>query len=319
MRFYFTHTTPTTFGGGPASAVASYLGNNVDTFGAGVEEIQVSLITLSNGFDGSVQQPEPRVLFRRKAKTIFIDWPCTHTTPVESQDYSLQNLTQKTFMKAVQDVHDALSWGLPKRIKKTDDFDTVACLKLIRSGMEINFPTEEAFREELYHRDEQYTKHLRTQSMHKKINIDWSQYHPDAAHLLHHPELWNETDPRMPHGNDFGKHILNNFDTFNDLPLSDVLKKLGLKPYETTSTSTHKNQALQAEVGLIFSYIKITGSSPSQMTDDLLDRMVIESSVERSFWIHQSRLGTGSHFDWMQFYLNDFANNPNRSMSFKLA
>lgn len=300
------------FGGGPASWVASYLGYEAPSFGKDLEEIQITLISSSKRFLLKPKLTEPKVLFRRNSKTLYVDWPFTRLEIDEITPDYLNQTTQDKFKCALEDIYEALDWALNKRIKPKDDFDIASCMDFFANARKITHATDDDYRKELKLRDEKYTTQLRTHSMHQKIDTDWDVLHPDAAHLLFHPDLWSETDPRMPQGNEFGKYVLINFNDLHGLPLSDVLEKVGLKPYEIAAGKDQKTQALQTEIGLIFAYIKKTGTVSPNMVRDLLDRMEMEDRVKNSFWVYRAKGETSSHFQWMQYYLTELTNETPR-------
>jgi uncharacterized protein YfeS len=45
----------------------------------------------------------------------------------------------------------------------------------------------------------------------ERLDIDWSEYHPEARTLLNDPFFWEEADDNAPHGNDTGADLLHDF------------------------------------------------------------------------------------------------------------
>lgn len=139
--------------------------------------------------------------------------------------------------------------------------------------------------------------------------------HEDAAYLLYHPDLWNDADERMPHGNQLGKGILKNFDYYEKTSLNDILTDLGLSTYDNAVVYDDKIKALQVELALAFAHIKKRGDVPVSLADGLIRKMKLESNNKNSFWVHRSRHGVNSHFHWMFNYLEDFTSLNRRHFS----
>lgn len=64
----------------------------------------------------------------------------------------------------------------------------------------------------------------------ERLDIDWSEYHPDARTLLNDPFFWEEADDNAPHGNDTGADLLPDFRrwrrTHRDKPVAIFLPGL---------------------------------------------------------------------------------------------
>ncbi len=318
--------TERSVGGGPIGAVADFVAYREIDFGDAIGELEVTVysnpeIGKSNPglisrlrFRG-IKQPHgvklPSAVFRKKERTLRIKWQSRNLAENEMESFAA-TMTNSIFVRAVQDVHDALEWGLNQRLTKEDDFDISGCLEWVKAA-QIQAPTdEEDLRAVLSHRSEKYLHLVRTKHFHEKFDLDWSSMHEDAAYLLYHPDLWDDADERMPHGNQLGKGILKNFDCYENVSIDDILSSLGLQPYEDAAVYEDKIKALQVELALVFAHIKKRGTVSTSLTDALIRKMKLEAKNKKSFWVHRSRHGIGSHFQWMCNYLEDFTSLSRR-------
>ena len=308
-------------GGGPVSSVADFVAYQEINFGDAIKTLQVTIysnpeIKIRNpGLLSRLRYPDfneqpdvnlPSVVFRRKEKALRIKWQTQHLTEEEMEAFA-GSLTNSIFVRAVQDVCDALEWGLNRRLKKHDDFDIAGCLGWVKAA-QIQAPKDnEGLRSVLSRRSKEYLHLVRTKNFHSKFDVDWNSMHDDAAYLLYHPDLWNDADERMPHGNQLGKGILNNFEYYENTSVNDILTNLGLTAYEEAPVYEDKIKALQVELALAFAHIKKRGTVHTSLADGLIRRMKLESKNKKSFWVHRSRHGIGSHFRWMCNYLEDFS------------
>ena len=253
----------------------------------------------------------PSVVFRRKEKKLHIKWQSQNLTEDEMEVLA-GPANHSVFVRAVQDVYDALVWGLNERLTTKDDFDISGCLSWVKNAQAQAPLDGKDLRSALCARSKMYLHLVRTTEFHRVIDIDWSSMHKDAAYLLYHRELWNGADERMPHGNVLGKGILENFVFYEKMSVDEILLSLGLQPYENAKTYEAKIKALQVELAFVFAHVKKRGVVQSDLVDELIRRMNIEAKNRRSFWVYRSRHGVGSHFSWMCNYLEDFTSLSRR-------
>lgn len=247
----------------------------------------------------------PNVVYRRTEKKLRIKWQTKNLSESEMEDWGA-TVSRAVFVRAVQDVYEALEWGLNARLTKKDDFDVSACLNWVKEA-ETQAPSNDSDLQSLLSvRSEQHLHLIRTRDFHKRFDIDWSTMHENAAHLLYHPDLWNDTDARMPHGNVLGKGIIENFDYYETMSVDDILTSLGLGLYQSSIVYDDKVKALQVELAFIFAHIKKRGTVPADLTDALIRKMNVEAKNGNSFWVHRSRHGVNSHFAWMCNFLEAF-------------
>lgn len=322
MIFWTFQQTERTTGGGPISWVSDFIAYKETSFGEAINRLEVTVfsnpepIKISNrpvsksqerGFGQARDVKLPSVVYRKKEKKLRIKWRSQHLTEDEMEIFGYQNATTSVFIRAVHDVHDALNWGLNERLSARDDFDISGCLGWVKEAQTQAPKKDGDLRSILFDRSKLYLHLVRTNHFHNEIDVDWSSMHKNAAHLLYHYDLWNETDARMPHGNVFGKGILEHFDYYEKMPLAEILSSLGMVSYNSATTYDEKIKSLQVELAFVFAYIKKRGKVPERLADELVGRMVEEAKNDRSFWVHRSRHGIGSHFAWMFNYLEAFS------------
>jgi len=313
--------TENTIGGGPIGWVSDYIAFENADFGSAISEIEIKVrsnpempgkwrkrMFFPGILSSQIPQPESHqhATFRRKAKKLIIHWMTQHLTEYEMEKHNYPNATQDLFWRAAADVYDALDWGLHARLKPADDFDISACLAWVQSTQTESDQTNTEFRHNLAIRSKKSKRLITNIHMQAKIKTDWAVLHPDAAALLSHPNLWNETDPRMPQGNPFGQGISNHFDYYASLSLSETLKSFHATSYEDADQDSDRVRALQIELGLVFAHIKKRGTVAPDMVNALKKRMGVEAKRANSFWVHRSKYGRSSHFAWMQNYLDGF-------------
>ncbi|MEP1696932.1 MAG: hypothetical protein ABJJ69_10380 [Paracoccaceae bacterium] len=313
-------------GGGPIGEVSEFLGFQERDFGSALSDFEVTVYSnpdIRHSDEGVLAKlrgrgvriphevPLPNVVYRRSEKKLRIKWQTQTLSEAEMEDWSAK-ASHPVFLRAVQDVYEALKWGLNARLTNKDDFDVSACLNWIKEA-ETQAPSNDSDLQSLLSvRSEQYLHLIRTKNFHKKFDIDWNAMHKNAAYLLYHPDLWNDTDARMPHGNVLGKGILENFVYYEMMSVDDILTSLGLGPYQTSTSYDDKVKALQVELAFIFAHIKKRGTVPVDLTDALIRKMNIEAKNRNSIWVHRSRHGVGSHFAWMCNYLEGFTSLKRR-------
>lgn len=309
-------------GGGPISYVADFIAYKEVDFGPAIQSLEVTVFSKPDSTGGrlrgrDIRQPHdvklPSVTYRKKGKKFQIKWQSQNLTEDEMLILCLPDMTTSVFIHAVQDVYDALEWGLNKRLSDRDEFDISGCLDWVKAAKTQAPSNDKDLRSVLSVRSEQYLHLIRTHDFHQRFDIDWSSMHEDAAHLLYHPELWNETDARMPHGNVLGKGILDNFTYYEHISIDEILSQLGLRSFEAATVYDDKVKALQVELAFVFAYVKKRGMVPEALADELIRRMMLEMKNKKSFWVYRSRHGTSSHFVWMYNYLEAFTNIHLRS------
>lgn len=122
------------------------------------------------------------------------------------------------------------------------------------------------------------------------LDIDWSQYHPDAKRLLDAPFYWSEIDDDAPHGNDTGSDLFAAFKRWNKrnpaAQYNDYADRL-LKRWGLTGTGVrdqlgddHLDQIRQdADIALAFGAIKLRGLC--EMSVALVAIRAVEQRIER--------------------------------------
>lgn len=122
------------------------------------------------------------------------------------------------------------------------------------------------------------------------LDIDWSQYHPDAKRLLDAPFYWSEIDDDAPHGNDTGSDLFAAFKRWNKrnpaAQYNDYVDRL-LKRWGLTGTGVrdqlgddHLDQIRQdADIALAFGAIKLRGLC--EMSVALVAIRAVEQRIER--------------------------------------
>ncbi|KJZ18822.1 hypothetical protein [Loktanella sp. S4079] len=327
MIFWTFQQTEWAIGGGPIAWVGDFIGYKESNFGQAINSLEVTVFSNPQPQEfrkppnsslrrKGIRQPHeaklPSVVYRKKERKLGIKWQSQNLTEDEMEISGWQNATRSVFIRAVRDVHDALAWGLNERLSGRDDFDISACLEWVKVA-QVHVPTtDEDLRSVLSRRSEEHLHLVRTKDFHKKFDIDWSSMHEDAAYLLYHPDLWNDTDERMPPGNQLGKGILKNFDYYENTSLIGILTSLGLSTYDNALVYDDKIKALQVELALAFAHIKKSGDVPETLTDELIRKMKLESNNKNSFRVHRSRHGVNSHFHWMSYYLEKFTSQNRR-------
>lgn len=314
--------------GGPISWVSHFIAYKEANFGDAIQSLEVTIFSnppISKSDQGPVSklrrrgvwQPHsvklPSVVYQKKEKKLRIKWQSQNLTEDEMEIINSQNATNSVFVSAVQDVHNALVWGLNERLTERDDFDICGCLDWVKDAQN-QAPTNDAdLRSVLSFRSEMYLRNVRTKNFHERFDIDWASMHENAALLLYHPDLWNDSDARMPHGNILGKGILAHFSYYEKMSVDEILSSLGLKTYDSRMSYEEKIKALQVELSFVFAHIKKRGVVHRGLADALIRHMTVEAKNKKSFWVHRSRHGVGSHFSWMYNYLKDFTsiNRPN--------
>ena len=126
MEFYAVGQTNRSFGGGPWAHIGKLLAEDMPSIGTALEKIEMTLycngsITDHRGFPPLTETPSVR--FHRKRRAIAIRHPSNRFTPDEVFAVYTKNLTRAHIVPAMDDMIDALNWGLGKRITAKDDFD----------------------------------------------------------------------------------------------------------------------------------------------------------------------------------------------------
>ncbi len=321
MILWTFQETARSSGGGPISCVSDFVSYQEVNFGIAIRDLKVTVYSnpenigkgpiskLRSNREGKTHDVfTPSVVFRRKEKTLRIKWQSRNLSEDEMEVLGWQNVTTSIFNRAVQDVYDALNWGLNEYLSERDDFDISGCLDWVKAAQNNAPANDDNLRSILSARSKLYVHLIRTKHFHQKIDIDWSLMHEDAAYLLYHPELWNDTDPRMPHGNVWGKAILSNFDYYKKMSVGEILSGFKMDSYEDAATYDGKIKALQVELALVFAHIKKNGFVSDALVDALIRQLIVEAENEKSFWVYRSRHGVFSHFSWMCDYLEAFTN-----------
>lgn len=276
--------THRSFGGGTWSFVADIISEELPSFGSAVDTIYVTLFC-----NGSLEEDHRNlpalndtesVKFYRKKKRIDICYPSHRFTPDEEFGTFLINLERTSFAPAVDDLIDALSWGLRARITKKDDFDTTAFLAWVARFRTAEFSTDEAFRAAARRAIESKNMRNGQNDPWEQLDIEWEEMHPKARTILDDPVDWSCAYEFSPHGNDTGADILSDWGDYNDMSPQQAALQLGWDASELdTRNELFRIDWVKIHFALAFGQIKFSGACSPVLARNAKE--VIGAEVER--------------------------------------
>lgn len=217
MRFHVMARTYNTYGGHSSlSLISDFLLWDAGEFGPAISELNVTfhfphtghaLPTLEQLYDNyhKYRDTLPKVVFRRKRGQASID---IASELIDGRDWGMRRgLSLHLFNAGVAETVASLNL-LKKRLTAKDDFQLEAFLahceqaqsRLPCTGQELATFSEECKKRQ--------TATYAAMSPWERLEIDWTDYHPDARNVLDDPFFWECGDDFAPHGNDTGSDLL---------------------------------------------------------------------------------------------------------------
>ncbi|MBK9967342.1 MAG: hypothetical protein IPP07_21685 [Holophagales bacterium] len=134
------------------------------------------------------------------------------------------------FLPALHELAALLPVVLRRKRAAAPALDSNALSVVLATAIADVPSTEEAFRTYVAEAKARAVAAAAALSPWERLDIDWSEYHPEARTLLNDPFFWEEADDNAPHGNDTGADLLHDFRrwrrTHRDKPVSLFLPVL---------------------------------------------------------------------------------------------
>jgi uncharacterized protein YfeS len=259
---------------------------------SGTQKASPTLEELYQRFHGYLEKL-PKVTFRRKLKRIEIEFLSPNFIAENDESTKVSAAQCHT---AAKEVVEALTL-MTKRIKPTDDFDAA---RLLADAAQLLI-TERSLEEwdSLHLEAKAIRLALRaTKTPWELLEIDWSQYHPQAKEILDDPFFWECANDLAPHGSDTGADLLVDYRRWDKRHrktspidfLTQLFAAWDIKPIgwtitdEATVCKLDKERPIdlslcnEATIALAFAVVKMRGACPSdiiQMAQASLTRTAI--------------------------------------------
>ncbi len=217
MHFSAQARTYNTYGDHPTvSLVPPFLMRDAGDFGPAISRLVVIFHfphsgpprkTLEGAFDrfANYLKKLPEVTFRRKRGDAEIR---IASTLIDGTDWrAMRDMSPAHFRGAVVETVDALSL-LRKRLKPGDQFDLDAFLAHCERTKSAIPATSEELADFAAHVKRQGEHRQASMSPWELLDIDWSDWHPDARRILDDTFYWEVSDDFAPHGNDTGSDLV---------------------------------------------------------------------------------------------------------------
>jgi uncharacterized protein YfeS len=250
----------------------------------------------------------PKVTFRRKLKRIEIEYVSQHFV---AEDDESNKLSADKCHTAAKEVAGALSL-VTKRIKPADDFDAARFLADASQLLTTKMSYEEW--ENLCQEAEEKRQALRaTKTPWELLEIDWSQYHPQAKEILDDPFFWECADDLAPNGNDTGADLLEDYRRWDKRHrkaspfdfLAQLFTEWDIKPIdwsitdEATVGRLNKDRPIdlslcnEATIALAFAVVKMRGACPLDIM-----QMALAGLARTAILVKNSRLSDEIKASW---------------------
>lgn len=287
--------TNRSYGGGPGDYVAAILGMDPHEFGPALRNIEITLISpgrvtltremllrmspsFSNWREPNTFPPleaDLKIRFERKNRKLVVNWPSSKLTPNEQFLTAMKTLTRDQYFRAFDEVIDALSLALSKRLKPTDDFDGQGMLLWLREKRDVRYESDEALRTAAGKALEISANYYEQLDPWEKLYVNWAHMHPDARKILDRPEDWSQSDEFSPHGNDTGANIFAQWRHFARCSVAQAGHRLELPPLSDDLPDFLWSDWVHVHIALAFGHLKKSGTCPPTLareTRDIIDK-----------------------------------------------
>jgi uncharacterized protein YfeS len=307
------------------SSIFSFVGDlltaRLGDYGSAVESIELIaclpsrthkfLPTLEKMFDQFHEYVKtlPQITFRRKLKRIELIFLSKHFF---ADDDEAQKPSAQKCNTAFEEVAEALPL-LKKRIKPTDDF---ALDHFLADASRLLAARIDSMQEWKKLREEAKAKQLTlraTKTPWELLEIDWSEYHPQARDFLNDPFFWECTDDLAPNGNDTGADLLEDYRRWDKrnrtrspmLFFDRLLKEWGVEPMdwsitdEATVLKLDKADSIslslcnEAAIALAFAVLKRRAKCPPDIV-----RMALAALARTAILVKHSRFSAKIKSEW---------------------
>jgi uncharacterized protein YfeS len=251
----------------------------------------------------------PKVTFRRKLKRIEIQFASQAFTADDDKSY---RLSVEKCHRAGTEVAAALTL-ITKRIKPTDDFDVKRFLNDANVLLATDIGTVEEWEIVRKEAKEKRQALRATKTPWELLEIDWSQYHPQARKILDDPFFWECANELAPNGNDTGADLLADYRRWHKRNravspltfLNGLLNVWGIEEVDWTVTDEERvremrkkdsialNLCNEAAIALAFAVVKMRGSCPSDIV-----RLALAALVRTGILLKDSNLSNETKTAW---------------------
>jgi uncharacterized protein YfeS len=287
--------THRSYGGHVWSFAAEIIGEELPGFGDDLDAIYVTVFCngrLENDHRGFPPLNDTEsVKFYRKKKRMEISYPSLRFKPDEVFGLFLPQLERTHFSIAVDDLIDALSWGLKTRLTKKDNFDVAAFLAWIERFRKIDFASDDALRAAIQRAGEAGKARDEEKDPWERLDVDWDAVHPNARGILDDPLDWSCAYEFSPHGNDTGADILAEWVQYRSLSAHQAAFHIGWGDNEfDLENELFWSDWVKIHFALAFGQIKFSGTCSPALARDAKD--VLETDID-----NRSQLTTWPHRD----------------------
>jgi uncharacterized protein YfeS len=223
----------------------------------------------------------PYIRFQRNLKKVEICFLSQRFVP--DDDESNRPSLEKT-NRAFDEICDTLQL-FKKRIKPTDDFRINDFLADVNSILAKRFESLDEMSAIKQMADEKCRALRAAKDPWERLEIDWTEFHPQAREILDDPFYWELADDYSPNGNDTGADLLTFFQGWEKknrtkspmIFFKKLLTRWGVEPIDwhivepdavgafAKDNSIPLQICDESAIGLAFAVIKLRGICPDEL------------------------------------------------------
>lgn len=230
--------------------------------------------------------PDARLL--RKKGELKICYPSVHFTPQQATDFHYKTMTREILGIAKAELREALSWGLTKAVRKTDDFDPHGFLIWLDEWRGLEIDKHRNLYEVWSEAEAERQRQRAAADPWSLLDVDWRKMHPDARKLLDHPEDWSGADDFAPHGSDTGADIWADWARYSRLTPAKAAQRMGWDPMNSEIPEHMERDWLDIHLALAFGHVKRKATCAPDLARATCD--LLEAHRNRDYRIAPDKL-----------------------------